>query len=210
METLLTLIRNDSIVFVVSDPFGYALANACANSKDSVLPQDDFFHNPERSQKAIVFVSTYHDEDVREQIDAIGAELRIPTIGLELLPTRIVCGPVVLPGKTACYRCYRKRISQHTKGPTDYGEESSTQGLEPGYAKFHVAIAAGLLKSALVEINKEQFEQLGGTVRIFNLVSGNTSAYETVSVDRCARCGHRFASDRDFELFARRIEMRNV
>ena len=57
----------------------------------------------------IVSVWSGHRPDDRDRIDSVAFARGIPAVGVELLPTSLECGPAVVPGRTACYGCYRRR-----------------------------------------------------------------------------------------------------
>jgi bacteriocin biosynthesis cyclodehydratase domain-containing protein len=138
----------------------------------------------------IVAVHSGRLEELRDAVDRFGFERGVPTVGVELLPTRIVCGPAVIPGATACYACYLRRVEQHRDPAQPYDVGRATRGLPEGFGRPHLAIAHGLLALALAELRTGPVG-LGGTVRTFDLVAGTLSTASTVAVDRCPRCSAR-------------------
>jgi len=135
------------------------------------------------------------DHELRDGVDALAFGRGVPSVGVELLPRRIVVGPACIPGRTACHDCYRRRIDQHGDGGAAADPSESTRGLREGFAAMHVAIAAGLLGAALDELTYGPLG-LGATVRSFDLVTGAVGASPTIAVDGCARCGSRFHDER--------------
>lgn len=181
-------------LYLVRDAFGeqYAAAHPVATVcrvTGSELPDDPRLAHA----RTLVTVHSGRDEALRDAVDRLGFDRAVPTVGVELLPTRIVCGPAVLPGATACYACYLRRIEQHRDPtqPDDLG--SATRGLPEGFGRPHLAIAHGLLTLALAEL-RDGPTGLGGTVRTFDLVAGKLSTASTVAVDRCPRCRPRVAA----------------
>lgn len=155
----------------------------------------------------VVVMHSNADVALREDVDRLGAKLGFATIGLQLTPTRIICGPVVVPGRTACWLCFRKRSAQHAGTSHPYDIDAGVSGLAEGYGPHHTVIASGLLTLALEETSMLRSESdsaasldpnapIGGTVRTFDLVSGAVSSASTVSTDRCHRCSDRFAEAR--------------
>lgn len=184
-------------LYLVRDAFGEQYAEAfrpAASSRvtGSELPDDARLPSAE----AIVAVHSGRDEELRDALDRSGFERGVPTVGLELLPTRIVCGPAVIPGATACYACYLRRVEQHQDPARTDRVAEATRDLPEGFGRMHLAIAHGLLTLALAELRIGP-EGIGGTVRSFDLVAGTLSTASTVAVDRCPRCGTRWDGLRD-------------
>lgn len=142
----------------------------------------------------IIAIWPGHRRVDRERIDMVGFQRGIPTLGLELLPTSVVCGPVVRPGDTACYECYERRLSQHQKNVVTMLE--NTVGLAEGFGPAEVAVGTGMLGRALELLEHPEPQQLGADVFSFDLALGSTSRAVTVAVDRCSRCSNRFAQQR--------------
>ncbi|MDA2804668.1 TOMM precursor leader peptide-binding protein [Nocardiopsis suaedae] len=163
-------------------------------------------HGPPREEdlpeaEALVVIVAGHDPELREAVDRIGFARGVPSVGVELLPRRIVCGPVVVPGETACYACHLRRIEQHTEqraeGAGADEAAAAAYGLEEGFAPAHLFLARGLLAQAFAEMRgAPQDDGPGGTVRSFDLVTGGLSSARTVAVHGCTRCGARFREER--------------
>lgn len=156
---------------------------------------------PAAGTQAVVCVHSDADVPLREAVDELGARLGLVTIGVQLTPRRLVVGPVVVPGSTACWACHRRRADQHAGSARPYDLDAAVTGLEEGFAPHHVALASALLDLALEEASRTLRDGRppsppGGTVRTVDLVSGVPSAAATVGVDRCPRCSGRFAAER--------------
>jgi bacteriocin biosynthesis cyclodehydratase domain len=138
--------------------------------------------------------SGYRPED-RDRIDSLAFVRGIPSVGVELHVTSLVCGPVVVPGRSACYACYQQRMSQHHEHVQAVMRTSA--GLPEGFGPAEVAVAAGFISQAMRDLDQPHAtEHLGGEVRLIDLVRGSLHCHETVAVDRCPRCGSRFSRDR--------------
>ncbi|MFB9903836.1 hypothetical protein [Allokutzneria oryzae] len=182
-------------LYIVRDAFGRKLADYRDVPPAHLVSFEDFRDTTALVGDVIVPVHAGSDPDLRDEVDRICAERGTPSVGLQLLPTKIVCGPVVVPGHTACHSCYRRRSAQHAAKARHLDVDASLSGLPLGFGAQHLAVASGLLELALTEI-AEGVTGIGGTVRTFNLVSGSVTAAVTVAVDRCPRCGGRFAAAR--------------
>ncbi|UJB43206.1 cyclodehydratase [Streptomyces sp. A1-5] len=183
-------------LYLVRDAFGEQYADAYrpaawSRVTGSELPDDA------RLSSAAMVVAVYsgRDEELRDALDRFGFERGVPTVGVELLPTRIVCGPAVIPGATACYSCHLRRAEQHQDPARTDRVAEATRDLPEGFGRMHLAITHGLLALATAELRGGP-AGLGATVRKFDLVTGVTSTASTVAVDRCPRCSARWADRR--------------
>lgn len=181
---------------LVRDTFGEQYARAYRTATSSRVTGSDLPDDPRLSRAGtIVAVYSGRDEELRDALDRFGFEQGVPTVGIELLPTSIVCGPAVIPGATACYSCYRRRAEQHQDPARTDRVAEATRDLPEGFGRMHLAIAHGLLTLATAELRSRP-DGLGGTVRKFDLVSGVVSTASTVAVDRCPRCSARWVDRR--------------
>jgi bacteriocin biosynthesis cyclodehydratase domain-containing protein len=177
--------------YLVRDAFGEQYAEAYGITPALRVTGGDLPDDARLDRaRMVVVVHSGRLEELRDSVDRFGFERGIPTVGVELLPTRIVCGPAVIPGATACYGCYLRRIEQHRDPAQPYDLGEATRGLPEGFGRPHLAIAHGLLTLAIAELRTGPVG-LGGTVRSFDLVAGTLSTASTVAVDRCPRCGTR-------------------
>lgn len=201
--------------------FGKAVVARLAQPQDVVLPVDKGLVSAAVPYAdRLVLVSDPDRTGLREDLDALSFTRGLPSLGLELLPTELRCGPLVIPGRTACYGCYERRRRQH-------GHRPLPEGLGPlpqGYAHHHVVLGAGLVSMALDLLDRQTRpaattpgaapgtsaadaapaqsaddpdQGLGGQVWGLDLVSGSTSCSSTVAVDRCPTCSTRYAHRRD-------------
>lgn len=187
--------------------FGQAVVTRLAQPQDAVL------HVHQNLVRAVVpyadrLVLVAHPDrtELRRDLDALSFTRAIPSLGLELLPTELRCGPLVIPGRTACYHCYERRRRQHGYQPLP----AELEPLAQGYAHHHVVLGAGLISMALDLLDGQSVagddgaaaggagdeRGLGGQVWSVDLVSGSSSSAQTVAVDRCKTCSARFAPRR--------------
>ncbi|VEG73871.1 TOMM precursor leader peptide-binding protein [Actinomyces slackii] len=174
--------------------FGHAVARRLAGPHDPVLPVDDGLASAAVPfAERLVMICDPEQSELRQALDALSFARRLPSVGLELDPTELRCGPLVVPGASACHTCLTRRRRQH-------GHRPRPEGLAPlpqGYAHHHVVIGAGLIGLALEALdNGPQDEGIGGQVWTMDLVSGATACARTVAVDRCPTCSGRYAARR--------------
>lgn len=208
-------------VYLPQGGFARAVAARLAGPDDVVIPVDNglvsaYVPYADRA----VLVADPDQTGLREDLDALSFTRGMPSLGLELLPTELRCGPLVVPGRSACYRCYDRRRRQHGYRPLPAEVVAEHGPLEQAYARHHVLLGAGLISLALqtldrpeaagtddaeaggvdaVESSAEPAElpQIGGQVWTIDLVSGVTACSRTVAVDRCETCSGRYEGRRD-------------
>ncbi|MFI6499660.1 TOMM precursor leader peptide-binding protein [Nonomuraea typhae] len=180
-------------VLLAAGPFGLAVAERLSGSKDlselyttTVLDIDTGTH-PSLWPHADLFVLAVSHERPRiaDAVDRAAFAWGTPWLESCLETTDIRVGPVVVPGCTACYRCFVNRRRQHRRlDPPPARERHPT-----GFAVHHAGIAAGLTRQAMAEaFGAPDPARLGGGVRRFSLVTGATSRSDVVAGDRCPRC----------------------
>ena len=163
--------------------FARAVATRLAGPSDVVIPVDHglvsaYIPYADRA----VLIADPDQTGLREDLDTLSFTRGMPSLGLELFPTELRCGPLVVPGRSACYRCYDRRRRQHGYRPLPPEVVSEHGLLEQAYAHHHVLLGAGLIPLAL---------------QTLDLVSGITTCSPTVAVDRCETCSGRYEGRRD-------------
>lgn len=173
--------------------YGHAVAHRLAGPQDVVLNvRDDVFGAALPYADRLVLICDADRDDLRAALDAESFTRGIPSIGLELGPTQLRCGPLVIPGATPCHDCSARRRRQHGHRPLPEG----LAPLEQGYAEHHVVIGAGLITMALGLLDDGD-EGAGGRVWTVELVTGVTSSAGVTAVDRCPTCSGRYEGSRD-------------
>ena len=208
-------------VYLPQGGFARAVAARLAGDGDVVIPVDNglvsaYVPYADRA----VLVADPDQTGLREDLDVLSFTRGMPSLGLELLPTELRCGPLVVPGRSACYRCYDRRRRQHGYRPLPAEVVAEHGPLEQAYARHHVLLGAGLISLALQTLDRPEaagtddaeaggvdavkssaepaeLPQIGGQVWTIDLVSGVTACARTVAVDRCETCSGRYEGRRD-------------
>ena len=196
-------------VYLPQGGFARAVAARLAGPDDVVIPVDNglvsaYVPYADRA----VLVADPDQTGLREDLDALSFTRGMPSLGLELLPTELRCGPLVVPGRSACYRCYDRRRRQHGYRPLPAEVVAEHGPLEQAYAHHHVLLGAGLISLALQALDApgpqdpapegaDDVAPIGGRVWTIDLVSGITTCSPTVAVDRCETCSGRYEGRRD-------------
>ena len=188
--------------------FARAVATRLSGPSDVVIPVDQglvsaYIPYADRA----VLIADPDQSGLREDLDTLSFTRGMPSLGLELFPTELRCGPLVVPGRSACYRCYDRRRRQHGYRPLPPEVSSEHGPLEQAYAHHHVLLGAGLVSLALQALDAPgpqdpaptdaDVAPIGGQVWTIDLVSGITTCSTTVAVDRCETCSGRYEGRRD-------------
>ena len=189
--------------------FARAVATRLAGPGDVIIPVDQglvsaYIPYADRA----VLIADPDQTGLREDLDTLSFTRGMPSLGLELFPTELRCGPLVVPGRSACYRCYDRRRRQHGYRPLPPEVASEHGPLEQAYAHHHVLLGAGLISLALQTLDapgpqdpattdSDNVAPIGGRVWTIDLVSGITTCSPTVAVDRCETCSGRYEGRRD-------------
>ncbi|EHN72322.1 TpaD [Streptomyces coelicoflavus ZG0656] len=195
---------NPQLLVLASGTFGQDVARRLAHGtgtsrREVTLMEIDEGTHPSLWPHAdvIVLATSQERPHLFEATDRAAFAWRVPWLGVYPTATEMRCGPVVIPGRTACYECYARRRNQHRR--PDPGTTSPENDRYPtGYPEHHVGIAAALARQAIEEAlgtAPDDEQALGGTVRSFDQVTGATSRASVVAVDRCARCRTRVGSE---------------
>ena len=195
--------------YLTQGGFARAVATRLAGPSDVIIPVDHglvsaYIPYADRA----VLIADPDQSGLREDLDTLSFTRSMPSLGLELFPTELRCGPLVVPGRSACYRCYDRRRRQHGYRPLPPEVVSEHGPLEQAYAHHHVLLGAGLISLALQTLDApgpqdpalegaDDVAPIGGRVWTIDLVSGITTCSPTVAVDRCETCSGRYERRRD-------------
>lgn len=176
-----------SITVVHTGDFGSAFAEQLAGRISGVATVDaeNGTHPAHWPDSEMLVLATSGDRDALVQMtDDAAFAWRRPWVHVQLETTAVRCGPAVIPGRTACHECYRRRRQQHSRG-TDRPVVREVEG----WGAHHLEIALGMSVHAIAELRSGlPPTAIGATVRTFDLVEGNTEQNPVVAVNRCTRC----------------------
>lgn len=106
---------------------------------------------------------------------------------------RLVLGPLVLPGRTACAGCAARRADQHdaTRAASAPLREAYDQDLtlEPGgHLASHVRLAAAQILSVADDLQDGADSPWAGSISTLNLHDGSMQRSAVVGIHGCPRC----------------------
>lgn len=141
----------------------------------------------------LVVAADHDDVALLEMTERAAFAWRRPWLPVLLEQTHVRCGPVVVPGRTACHTCFRRRRRQHARNPELWADTvapavAGTSQRVRGFADHHVGLAYGLAVRSIADATEPTDEMPGGWVRIVGLVDGAVSRAGVVAVDACDRC----------------------
>lgn len=185
------------LLILASGDFGAEVAERLANLYPATVQNIDSGTHPSLWPHADLMILAAASERPRvaDAVDRTAFIRAVSWFPVFARPTDLQCGPVVVPGRTACYRCFERRRAQHRHGASGPGADRGAAGVPTGYARHHVGVAVALARRALAEAaDGPSADSLGATVRTFNQISGAMSEVPVVAVDGCRRCRGRFGS----------------
>lgn len=188
---------NRELLVLASDAYGKDIARRLERVHPVTLQEIDGGTHPSLWPHAdlIVLATAQERPRIAEALDRAAFAWRVPWFAVHATATEVQCGPVVIPGRTACHRCFVRRRDQHRR-PGHAAAVSADDRHPSGYPVHHVGIAVAFAHQAVDEVFRAPAgEGLGGTVRRFDQISGATSKSSVVAVDRCTRCRGRATSD---------------
>ncbi|MEU7094569.1 TOMM precursor leader peptide-binding protein [Kitasatospora aureofaciens] len=193
---------NPQLLVLASGPFGKSVAARLSRLHRTALQEiDDGTHPSLWPSADLIVLATSHERPrIAEALDRASFAWRRPWFAVRTSATEVQCGPVVVPGRTACHQCFERRRNQHKR------PEHTTAGDDrhpSGHPEHHVGIAVGFARQAVHEVfDPRPSSGIGGTVRRFDQISGATSKASVLAVDRCPRCRTRSTRDALWPEFA--------
>jgi bacteriocin biosynthesis cyclodehydratase domain-containing protein len=179
---------------------GAVLVDAVAGTHPAAWPTTD----------VIVVAAEYDHPELFDAVERSAFAWRRPWFPVLLDHPYLRCGPVVVPSRTACHRCFRRRRRQHARTPRmwdDYRPPALPGSADRvrGYAAHHVGLATGLAVRAVADAVSPTDDPPGAWVRTVGLVDGAPHRAGVVAVDGCDRCRPPRA-DRDWLAVARSVD----
>jgi bacteriocin biosynthesis cyclodehydratase domain-containing protein len=161
------------------------LVDAVAGTHPATWPSTD----------VMVLAAEYDHPELFEAVEWAAFAWRRPWFPVLLDHPYLRCGPVVIPSRTACHRCFRRRRRQHAKTPRIWDEYrppavAGSADRVRGYAGYHIGLAAGLAIRAVSDALEPAGTGVAAPawVRTIGLVDGAPHRAGVTPVDGCDRC----------------------
>lgn len=144
--------------------------------------------------RANIVASSRPRPELFADVSAASAERSVPFLPLFTDGASLQLGPVILPGRGACWDCWLARQRQHDSWARRHSHLSEYYrqhpGAEPaGYLECFVTIAAARLSQAIDAIDAG--DDLGGSIWELDMMTREVSTSKVVGVHDCSRCGLR-------------------
>lgn len=183
--------------YLTSDEFGAAIGAELRKVRgDASLQLQPIGLTPSRWPRARVQVVSMLDDGASEidQIDALAFHIRRPWLPIVMRPRGFRVGPLVLPGLSGCYRCFRRRQYQHGRlNQTDRKIEARPRTNRDvpvsGFLPGHVSLAAQLVQADLDAVVSGFAEPRAGRLTTVRWLSLDVTTGRLSRVDGCERCG---------------------
>jgi bacteriocin biosynthesis cyclodehydratase domain-containing protein len=130
-------------------------------------------------------------------LDEASFASQTPFIAVVMVGTRLQIGPIVWPGKGACYSCFEKRQLQHSLTPEldkaldlyyEANPARKLQGYLPAFAEI-AALRVAQLVNLLESEGEETSQVVGGQVWQLDIISRQITTSTVVGIHGCVRCG---------------------
>lgn len=185
------------IHFLAGDDFGAAIAAELSRGKrGETMGSEPFDVPPSRWPRARVQVVSMQDDSSSEvdRVDELAFNLDRPWLPVVMRPRAFRVGPLVVPGVSGCYRCFRRRQYQHGRlNQTDRKIEAArrTDRDVPvsGFLPSHVSLAAHLVQADLEAALSGRPESRAGHLTVVRWLNLGITAGRLTRVDGCDRCG---------------------
>jgi bacteriocin biosynthesis cyclodehydratase domain-containing protein len=119
-------------------------------------------------------------------------QTRTPFIPLIVDSSILRVGPVIVPGKSGCWRCWQLRSQQHAALPREQAEllrfyENNPHAGPGGYLEPFAAMGAARIASVIQ--SQSHLQELAGHIWQIHLFTKEVSTSFLIGIDGCAWCG---------------------
>lgn len=140
-----------------------------------------------------VLVTGRESRKLVEYVDRSAHEERVSFLSITRDHPRLVLGPLVIPGRTACATCAAGRADQHDSARAASqplrDAYDADMDLEPrGFLPSHAGLAAACVMEIADEMQCTGGSAWAGMVRQVNLYDGAMRSSKVVGVHGCPRC----------------------
>lgn len=204
---------------LTGDDFGSAIARELAYGRreDSVRTEALGLPPARWPRARIQVVSTLDDSSSEiDSVDELAFHLDRPWLPVVMRPRAFRVGPLIVPGVSGCYRCFRRRQYQHGRlSQTDRKIEASRRTDRDvsvsGFLPGHVSLAASLIRRDLEAALSGDEESRAGRLTVVRWLSLGIAKGRLARVDGCDRCGatrSEHSTWRAIESFAETLRVR--
>jgi len=125
--------------------------------------------------------------DAHERLDEQAFAAGTAWSAVVLTPTGVRLGPVVVPGKSACYECFLRRSTQHDKYPRRTAAVWRAAADQPidGWLPSDLLVGTGFVEKLLGDADRDW---PAGAVVEYQGTTGDLHTHTVIGVHGCAWC----------------------
>lgn len=204
---------DDRVHVITAGPFGQAVGLALSQLTGAVVTASEKQTDPSRwpIARTRVLVSWRPVPAIASALDNLSHAWRHEFVPCVLESQKLQIGPVVVPGRSACYECFQRRTLQHAgraeARTTLLQEYDAKPDRGPkGYLDVFADLAAVRLAQTLAQLS-ESPESVAGRIWQMDLLTRQAVCSNTVGVHGCPKCGcGRDARTRSYQAMKSELE----
>lgn len=178
------------------DSFGAAIAEDLSSQSDYAVAISESVTTPSSRWPLarVQLVSTRNDTPTElDRIDAMAFHLERPWLPVVAKPRGFRIGPLIVPSRSGCYRCYRSRQYQHGRlNSTDRKIEATARTNRDvpvsGFLPAHVSLATRLIRRDVEAVLDGRAADRAGRLTTVRWLTSGVGTGRLIRVDGCDRC----------------------
>jgi bacteriocin biosynthesis cyclodehydratase domain-containing protein len=186
---------SESVTIVGLGEFGgHVAALLCDNARWPVVMASSVADAIEKDSAAAIVAMWRPYPAACEEADAIASRHQRPWLPVVMDHPFVRVGPVVVPGRGACFACFTARHEQHdlhasTSAMLRAGFDRDPELGPRGYLHHHARLAAALAQLALGDLSADWLTTTAGQVLSFNVYRNAIRRHPVIARSGCPRCG---------------------
>ena len=183
------LLHGEDVVVVTRDPFGHRLAAALAPGTGAT-PYDPDDPRLGDAARGVVVAGARPDTLLLRTVSGEAWRRGLPLLPVTVDGPHLVVGPYVVPGESACLRCYRRRVRQHDPAAESSAHLAAAYDADPslrpgGWLPALAQLAAGIVATTLAG---DAAGLAPGEVRMLDVLTLVPSRGAVVGFTGCPDC----------------------
>lgn len=192
------------MIILTAGKYGEAVANRLAQL--TTVKKAPLTGNPEnlelliKNASSVAVASWRPYVDAYELIDELCFKYKKPWMLADIHGQRLTCGPVIVPGRSACFSCYHKRYLTQHRAPerelvmSNAYHRDAALGIE-GFCNAMVEIGA----AALFEQVDSDYSD-AGCLRCVDVIGGTVLESKVIGIHSCKKCGVKRTTDSSYRF----------
>lgn len=173
---------------------GHVAALLCDNARWPVVMASSVADAIEKDSGAAIVAMWRPYPAACEEADALAIHHQRPWLPVVMDHPNVRVGPVVVPGRGACFACFTARHDQHDNQASISAMLRAGFDRDPelgprGYLHHHARLAAALAQLALGDLSAGWLTTTAGQVLSFNVYRTAIRRHPVIARSGCPRCG---------------------